>query len=85
MDQKKIKNAKHNKFEYDEILKLTIKSYSNISKINLCYYLKHRIPKMHRQFFKLGSQNLDYVKTHCIEEENLLNFAIRSWMNKQEN
>ena len=62
--KKKIKNARRNSFKYIQIIKLTIKISSNVSNINICYYLKHPIPLMHRQFFKIISQNPEYVKTH---------------------
>ena len=82
---KKVKNAKLIKFKFDEILKLLMKFYSSLSNTNICYYLKHRIPIMHRQFFRIYSQNPDYVKTLCNELENPLNFEIRNWMIKQGN
>ena len=47
----KIKNARRNGFRFDQINKLTMKIYSNPSKINIRYYLKHRIPMYHRQIF----------------------------------
>ena len=54
---KKIKTSNKNKLKIDEILKLTIKSYSNLSNIVIHYYLKFRIPKKLRRFFKKVSQN----------------------------
>ena len=50
---KKIKNAQRNGFIFNQINKLTIKIYSNLSNINICYYLKLRIPIMHRKFLKI--------------------------------
>ena len=38
---------------------------------------------MHRQFFKIISQNPEYVKPHCNDLNNPLSFAFRSWMIKQ--
>ena len=35
--------------------------YSNLSNINIHYYLKLRIPIMHRQFFTEKSQNKEYI------------------------
>ena len=34
----------------------------------------------HRQFFKIYSQNLDYVKTHCTDINNTFLFASRKWI-----
>ena len=53
--------------------------YSNRSQINVQYHLKLRIPKMHRQFFKILSQNPDNVQTHYIDRKNPFHFAIRNW------
>ena len=59
------------------IVKLTIKIYSNLSNINIHYSLKQRIPVLHRQFFKILSQNPDYVQTHCNDLSNLFIVACR--------
>ena len=37
---------------------------------------------MHRQFFKIISQNPDYVKSHCSDRFNRFNFAICKWINQ---
>ena len=50
--KKKIKNARENGFIINQTNKLTIKIYSNLSIINIHYYLKFRIPNVHRQFFR---------------------------------
>ena len=55
--------ARQNGFDFKQINQLTIKIYSNLSQINVHYYLKLRIPIMHRHFFRIISQNHDYVKT----------------------
>ena len=39
---------------------------------------------MRRQFFKIVSQNPEYVKDHCNDLNNAFHFATREWMNKQE-
>ena len=31
------------------------------------------------QFFKILSSNLDFVRTHCIDRNNLFQFACRKW------
>ena len=49
---KKLKLARQRGFRFLHINELTIKIYSHQRYINISCYLKHRIPKMHRQFFK---------------------------------
>ena len=57
------------------------KSYSNLSHINIHYYLKHRIPIMQRQFFKILSQNhRDYVQTHCNDRNDPFHLACQTWI-----
>ena len=46
-------------------------------KINIHYYLKFRIPILHRKFFRKLSQNEDYVQTHCTGLKNPFHFACR--------
>ena len=75
---KKLPIAPGNGFIFIQINKLTIKNYSNLSKINIHYYLKLRIPIMHRHFFRKTSQNRDFIKTHCIDR-NPFHFACRNW------
>ena len=59
---RKIKNARRNGFVFNQISILTVKFFSNLSIINVRYYLKFRIPIKHRQFFKLNGQNPDYLE-----------------------
>ena len=54
---------------------LNTKIYSNRSNINIRYYLKFRIPIVHKQFFKIISQNAEYVKSHCNDITNPLFFS----------
>ena len=77
---KQIKNAKTNCFRFSETVKLTTKSDSNLSNINICYELKLPKPVMQRSFFKKISQNLDYAKSHCNARNNLFHFACRRWI-----
>ena len=56
---KKLTVALGNGFMFNQINKLTIKIYRNLSNINIQYYLKHRIPIMHRQLFRRITQNRD--------------------------
>ena len=62
VSDEKLKNvARENGFLH----KLTIKIYSSVSIINIYSYLEFRIPIIHIQFFRIFSQNPEYVKTYC--------------------
>ena len=76
----KLTIARQRGFILNQINKLTIKIYSHQRYINISYYLKHRIPIMHRQFFKKLSQNCDYVETHCNDRNNPFHFACQIWI-----
>ena len=54
---KKLAIARERCFKFNQINKLTIKINSNLQSINICYYLKHRIPMGHRLFFRRISQS----------------------------
>ena len=77
---KKLTFARQRGFKFLQINKLTIKIYSHQRYINICYFLKHRIPIMHRQFFKILSQNREYVQTNCNERNNPFHFACQTWI-----
>ena len=77
---KKLTIARERDFRFLHINKLTIKVYSHQRYINISYYLKHRIPIMHRQFFKILSRNRDYVQTHCNDRNNPFHFACQTWI-----
>ena len=62
---KKLTLARQRGFRVLQLNKLIIKIYSHQRYVNISYYLKHRIPIMHRQFFKILTKNRDYVETHC--------------------
>ena len=76
---KKLTVARENGFLFNQINKLTIKIYSNLSHINIHYYLKLRIPTLHRKFFKKISQNRECVQTQCYDRRNPFHFACRQW------
>ena len=78
----KIRNARGNGFIFNQKNKLTIKIYTNLSNINIHYYLKLRIPICHRQFFKKLSQNPEYVKNFCTDLYNPFHFACRKRINQ---
>ena len=77
---KKLTIARQRGFILNQINKLTIKIFSHQRYINISYYLKHRIPIMHRQFFKILSRNRDYVQTHCNDRNNPFHFACQKWI-----
>ena len=68
---------------FNEIKKITIKTYSNQSNMNIHYCLKPQIPIMHRQFFKKCSQNREFVNTFSADLNNPFLFGIRKWMINQ--
>ena len=72
---KKLTVARQNGFISDQINKLTIKIYSNLSNIYIHYYLHHRIPIMHRHFFRKLAQNPVYIQTFCNDRRNPFHFA----------
>ena len=78
-DKKFKNNIRKNCF----IQKLRTKIYSSLSKCGIRYLLKFPIPKCHRQFFGILSQNPEYVQTHCNAKNNPSYFAIRKWMINQ--
>ena len=59
--------------------KLTIKIYSDLQSINICYYLKHRNPMCHRLFFRRKFQNKKYIENFCNDLNNPFPFACRKW------
>ena len=64
---------------FNQINKLTIKTYSNLSNINIRYYLQLHIPIIHRQFFRRIVQNRDYIQTFYNDRRNPFHFACRQW------
>ena len=71
--------ARGNGFKFNRINKLTIKIFSNLSHINIHYYLKLQIHIMHRQFFGKLSQIPDYVQTQFNNRNNLFHSACCKW------
>ena len=76
---KKLAIARGNDFIFNQINKLTIKIYSNLSYINVHYHLRLGAPPLHRQFFIKISHNRDYIQTHCNDRRNSFHFACRQW------
>ena len=77
---KKLTLARERGFSFLKLNKLTIKIYSHQRFINISYYLKQRIPIMHRQVFKMLFRNRDYVQTHCNHRNNPFLFACQTWI-----
>ena len=76
---KKLTVARERGFIFNQIKKLTIIFYRNLSHINIHHYLKLRITIMRRHFFRKLSQNREYIKIHCNDRNNLFHFACRQW------
>ena len=76
---KKLAIARENGFKFNQINKLTIKIYSNLSNININHHLRLGAPPLHRQFFKIISHNRDYIQSHCNDRRNPFHFACRQW------
>ena len=76
---KKLAIARERNFIFNQINKLTIKIYSNLQSINICYFLKHRIPMCYRLFFGRMSKNKDYIQNFCNDSNTPFQFACRKW------
>ena len=76
---KKLSIGRKRGYIFNQIKKLTLKNYSNLSNINIHHHLKIGASPLHRQFFKKISQNRDYIQTHCNNRRNSFHFACRQW------
>ena len=76
---KKLTVARHNGFIFNQINKITIKVYSNLQSIIIYYSIKHGIPMCHRLFFRIISQNKEYVERFCNDRNNPFHFACHIW------
>ena len=76
---KKLSIACGNGFKFNQINKLTIKIYSNLSYINIHYHLRLGAPPLHRQFFIKLLKNREYIQTHCNDRRNTFHLACRQW------
>ena len=76
---KKLALARERNFIFNQISKLTMKIYSNLQSVNICYFLKHRIPMCHRPFFRRISQSKEYIENFCNDINNPFHFACRKW------
>ena len=62
-----------------KINRLTIKFDAKQSQMTIHYYLKHRIPILHRQFFRQIAQNKEKIESSCDELSNLFQYACLQW------
>ena len=46
----------------------------------MSYFLKFPIPICHKLFFRVKSQNRDYVDTFCNDRNNTFHFACQKWI-----
>ena len=74
----KIKIARENGFIFLHIGRLTIKIYSHRRYINISYYLKHRIPLMHRQLFKIISQHKQHVDFFAMTQQSFFILHVKN-------
>ena len=77
----KLKIAREYGFIFNQIIRFTMKFYSILSQTNTHYYLKLQIPMKHRQFFKILTQNLQYVQTHCNDRGIFFHFQVENGIN----
>ena len=85
----KLTVARRNGFIFNQINKLTIKIYSILQSINICYYLKHRLPICHRLFFRRISKTKEFKnkedkiknkqENFCNDLNNPFHFSCRKW------
>ena len=76
---KKLTLARERGFKFNQINKLTIEIYSNLSNINIHYHLLLGTSLLHRQLFENLLKNRDYIRTHCNDLNNRFHFACRQW------
>ena len=79
---KELTVARERSFRFLHINKLTIKFYSHLRYKNLGYYLKSQKPMCHRQFFRVISQNPEYVENFSNDMEKPFHFACQKWINQ---
>ena len=79
---KKLTVARQNGFMFNQINNLSLKFYSHLRYINISYYLESQIPMCHRQFFRVISQNREYVDNFCNDLNSPFHFACQKWINQ---
>ena len=76
---KKITIARQRGYIFNQISKLTIKIYSNLSHINIHYHLRLGAPPLPCLFFIKISKSKEYIQTYCNDRRNPIHFACRQW------
>ena len=77
---KKLTLARERSFKFNQITKLTIKIYGNLSNINIHYHLRlSKTSPLYYHFFRKLAHNRDYIQTHCNDYRNTFHFACRQW------
>ena len=76
---KRLTGVRGNGLMFNQLNQLTRKIHSNLSQIKIQHYLKLRKLLMHRHFFKVLSQNHEYIQTQCNITKNPFHFACRKW------
>ena len=76
---KKLPVARQIGYIFNQIYKLSIKIYSNLSNKIIHYHLRLGAPPLHRQFFIKNSKNKEYIPTYCNDRRNSFHFACRQW------
>ena len=79
---KELKGSKHNGFIFIQINKLTIKFFSLLRYINISSHIKFPMPMCHRQFFRIISQNREYINNFRNDMEYPFPFACQKWFNQ---
>ena len=76
---KKLTIARERGSRFNQINKLTINIYTNLSNINVQYYLKLQITMCHRKILLKMSQNPEIIQTFCNDRRNPFHYACRRW------
>ena len=69
--------AREKTFIFNQIKNFEKIIYSNLSHINIHYYLKLRIPMCQKRFFRKLAQNHEYIQLYCNDRRNPFHFACR--------
>ena len=73
LNENKLTVARQKAFIFNQMKKHTIIIYKDLCHLNIQYYL------MHHCFFKILSQNREYVQTHFNDLNNPFHSACRKW------
>ena len=79
---KKLAVAGQKGFVFSQTNEPIIKIYSHQRCLNINCYLKFQIPVCLRQFFRVISQNRQYVEVFCDNVETSFHFACQKWFDQ---